>query len=277
MPTLARCEFDLTDELTGALLGNATVRVVNEVTGGLPQVYSDRAGTVALGNPFPCPDGRVGFHVAGGVFRVTSSVPGYDDRVRRYVAIGRAAETDLTLVRPMGLYSAATTYGLGDMVSRVAGTEMLLFVSLVADNLNHTPDSTTPGDTAYWMYAGKAVTGPAGSGMMVAISDEVTAITAGTGKLTFRAPNALALTAVKASLTAASSSGLVQVDINVNGVSILSTKLTIDAGEKTSVTAATAAVISSANIADDDEISIDIDSAGTGAKGLKVTLVGGAA
>lgn len=108
----------------------------------------------------------------------------------------------------------------------------------------------------------------------VALSDETTAITTGTGKAYIRAPFALTLTGVRSNLNTASSSGDPTVDINVNGSTILSTKLTIDANELTSVTAATPAVISSAAIADDDQISFDIDVAGTGAKGLKVWLYG---
>lgn len=107
----------------------------------------------------------------------------------------------------------------------------------------------------------------------VAVGDETTAITTGTAKITFRAPWAMALTEVRASLGTASSSGIVTVDINAGGVSVLSTKLTIDANEKTSTTAATAAVISNPLIGDDSEITIDIDSAGTSAAGLKVTLI----
>lgn len=110
--------------------------------------------------------------------------------------------------------------------------------------------------------------------LVVAVGDETTAITTGTAKVTFRMPYALTLTAVKASLTTASSSGIPTVDINEGGSSILSTKLTIDAGEKTSVTAATAAVVSDAALAADAEITIDIDVAGTGATGLKVYLIG---
>lgn len=110
--------------------------------------------------------------------------------------------------------------------------------------------------------------------IMVAVSDETTAIEAGTGTITFRAPYALTLTGVRASLATASSSGVVTFDINVNGSTILSTKLTIDANEKTSETAATAAVISNTAIADDDEITIDIDTAGTGAAGAKITFLG---
>lgn len=110
--------------------------------------------------------------------------------------------------------------------------------------------------------------------IMIAVSDETTAITTGNAKVTFRMPFALTLTAVRASLTTVSSSGIPTVDINEAGATILSTKLTIDASEKTSTTAATAAVISDTALADDAEITIDIDVAGTGAAGLKVYLIG---
>ena len=110
--------------------------------------------------------------------------------------------------------------------------------------------------------------------MIIAVGDETTSITTGTAKVTFRIPYAFTLTSVRASLTTASSSGIPTVDINEGGVSILSTKLTIDASEKTSTTAATAAVISDTSLADDAEITIDIDVAGTGAAGLKVYLIG---
>lgn len=108
----------------------------------------------------------------------------------------------------------------------------------------------------------------------LAISDEITALTTGTAKLTFRMPHALTLTAVRMSLTTVSSSGTPTVDINESGTTILSTKLTCDASEKTSTTAATAAVISDTALADDAEITVDIDTAGTGATGAKVWLIG---
>ena len=108
----------------------------------------------------------------------------------------------------------------------------------------------------------------------IAVSDEETALTTGNAKVTFRMPFAMTLTAVRASLTTASTSGLPTFDINEGGTTILSTKLTIDANEKTSTTAATAAVISDSALADDAEITIDIDVAGTGAKGAKVYLIG---
>ena len=108
----------------------------------------------------------------------------------------------------------------------------------------------------------------------VAISDETTALTTGTAKVTFRMPCAMTVTAVRLSLTTVSSSGTPTVDINETGTTILSTKLTCDASEKTSTTAATAAVISDSALADDAEITLDIDTAGTGATGAKVWIIG---
>jgi len=112
--------------------------------------------------------------------------------------------------------------------------------------------------------------------IIVAASDETTALTTGTSKITFRMPYAFTLSAVRASLTTAQTSGSIfTVDINDSGTTILSTKLTIDNTEKTSTTAATPPVISDTALADDAEITIDIDQVGDGtAKGLKITLIG---
>jgi hypothetical protein len=89
-------------------------------------------------------------------------------------------------------------------------------------------------------------------------------------------PFAFTLTAVRASLGVAQTSGSIfTVDVNQSGSSILGTKLTIDNTEKTSVTAATPATIVTSSLTDDAEITIDIDQVGDGtAKGLKVTLIG---
>jgi hypothetical protein len=112
--------------------------------------------------------------------------------------------------------------------------------------------------------------------IQLAASDETTALTAGTAKVTFRLPVAFTLTAVRASLTTAQASGSIfTVDINQGGSSVLGTKLTIDNTEKTSVTAATPATITTSTLTDDAEITIDIDQIGDGtAKGLKITLIG---
>ena len=111
--------------------------------------------------------------------------------------------------------------------------------------------------------------------LAVAVSDETTNITTGTAKVTFRMPFAMTVTAVRASLSTASTSGNPTFDFNEGGTSILgANKLSIDANEKTSTTAATATTISDSALADDAEITIDIDTAGTGAKGAKVYIIG---
>ena len=112
---------------------------------------------------------------------------------------------------------------------------------------------------------------------IAAASDETTALTAGTDKVTFRMPHAFTLTSVTASLTTAGTgANLVTVDIHESGTTILSTKITIDATETTSTTAATPPVISDASLAANAEMTVDIDQIDSGgvSAGLKVTLIG---
>ena len=110
----------------------------------------------------------------------------------------------------------------------------------------------------------------------LACGDEDTPLTQGTAKITFRMPFPMNLTEVRSSSKVAPTGSDLIVDINENGVSVLSTKLSIDATEKTSTTAATAAVISDSALADDAEITIDIDQIGAtiAGAGLKVWLIG---
>lgn len=110
--------------------------------------------------------------------------------------------------------------------------------------------------------------------IQMSCSDLTSNLTAGTSRAYVRAPRAFTLSEVRASLLEESSSGPVRVDVSVNGVSILYPLITIDQGEKTSLTAATPPFIENDVIEDDDEITIDIVSPGTTAKGLIVTLKG---
>jgi hypothetical protein len=133
----------------------------------------------------------------------------------------------------------------------------------------------TPTTRQVLQYVGSAWTAqfPTES-LIVAVGDETTAITTGTGKVTFRMPYAFKLTAVRASLTTASSSGLPAFNVKRNGASIFSTTLTINQSAKTSVGATTPAVLSTTDLSDDDEMTIDIDTAGTGAAGPKIYFIG---
>lgn len=111
--------------------------------------------------------------------------------------------------------------------------------------------------------------------LVVACSDESAVLVAANGVLTFRMPRGVTLTGVRASLKTAAATGTFTVNIKEGGSTILSTLLTIDATEKTSVTAVTPPVISDSALADDAEITIDIDDDADGsAVGLKITLIG---
>lgn len=145
----------------------------------------------------------------------------------------------------------------------------------------------TAAETTTGTDAGRAVSpdGLAGSDygkrvVQIQVSDpNGSAITTGDGKAYFRVPSVLNgynLVEVAAHITTVSSSGTPTIQIaNVTDtVDMLSTKITIDANEKDSSTAAAAAVIDTTkdDVATADELRIDIDVAGTGAKGLIVEL-----
>jgi hypothetical protein len=95
-------------------------------------------------------------------------------------------------------------------------------------------------------------------------------------------PHAMTVTAVRASLTTPQTGngagGTFTVDIHEGagaGTTILSTKITIENGEYTSLDATTQPVISDSALADDAQITIDVDQVGDEtATGLKVYLIG---
>jgi len=127
------------------------------------------------------------------------------------------------------------------------------------------------------VYRVPTASGSSSTEIQIAVSDEVTNLVTGTGKLTFRMPYAMTLTEVRASVTTAPTGSTIIVDINEGGSTVMTTnKLSIDASEKTSTTSATAAGITDSSLADDSEITIDIDQVGStiAGVGLKVTLKG---
>lgn len=104
-------------------------------------------------------------------------------------------------------------------------------------------------------------------------SDETSAIATGTNKVSFPLPFDCSFVDAWAGLRSVQTSGsILTVDINKAGVTILSTKLTIDNNEATSLTAATPRVISVGSGSKGDMMSIDVDQAGTGGAGLSVVL-----
>lgn len=111
--------------------------------------------------------------------------------------------------------------------------------------------------------------------IVVACSDETSAVTTGNAKIAFRMPFAATLTGVRVSLTTAPSGSNFIVDVRENGTAVLSTRASVDDGEKTSTTAVTPPVISDSSLADDSEITIDFFSVGSSfsGAGVKVTLL----
>jgi hypothetical protein len=100
-------------------------------------------------------------------------------------------------------------------------------------------------------------------------SDETTALSAATSLVSIEMPYDFVITAITAYLgTSGSTSSTI--DINYNGTSILSSAITISAGEYLQ----TNTNISTSSLLENNILSMDIDSAGTGAKGLKVWFKG---
>lgn len=155
---------------------------------------------------------------------------------------------------------------LGDKVT-VGGREFEFngkgWISVVQTDLVPTKDSTklmtsgaiydALGNITFWVG--------------FAAGDEDTPIESGTSKITFRMPFRMIVSEVRASLKTAASGAAFIADINVNGASRLSTKLSINADSKTSVGATTPAVISDGDFADDAEITIDFDQVGVAPTG----------
>lgn len=119
----------------------------------------------------------------------------------------------------------------------------------------------------------------------IVCSDRTTPIVAAIDVGSYVLPFAMTLTDVQAQLLDGATSGTFTVDINAAGSTILSTKLTIDAGETSSLTAATPYVFVAFNatttraksvpIARGAKVSMDIDDDASGdALGLIVTLIG---
>jgi len=107
----------------------------------------------------------------------------------------------------------------------------------------------------------------------LALSDETTQITTGTSKVTCNIPFSGTITGVTISLSQTGST-TTTVNIKNSGTTIFSTTPTIDANEFDSSSAAVAAVISVPTMPRFARLTFDIDTAGTGAAGLKCWITG---
>jgi hypothetical protein len=151
-----------------------------------------------------------------------------------------------------GLQTSSTTVAVSSATAPSAGMRL-------------TATSSTAGD---WQYNKAEI--------VVACSDEATALTTGTAKVTFRMPHAMTLTSVRLQVNTAPTGSVIIVDVKEAGTTIFSTKPQIATSAFTSVGGAVPGVISDTTLADDAEITINLDQIGStiAGKGLKVTLIG---
>jgi hypothetical protein len=110
--SLARYNRVVQDTAGNAISG-AHIEVRAEIPGQpLAALYSDRAGTVAIGNPFDAEsDGSFYFHVSGGAYQIrvytgSSGSPTYE-KILRYEAIGLNSESDSITQRSQRIVTAA--------------------------------------------------------------------------------------------------------------------------------------------------------------------------
>jgi hypothetical protein len=110
-------------DASGDVVAGASIRVQIEGTNALATLYSDRAGTVTLTNPFPADsNGFAQFFVRGGAYKITASKSSFT-QIWRYVGIGTASEKDIgdltaqsAGLTPKGDWAAGTGYEIGDAV-----------------------------------------------------------------------------------------------------------------------------------------------------------------
>lgn len=201
--------------------------------------------------------------------------------------------------------TARTSIGLGNVentaLSTWTGTSTIVtvgtlssgdatgIVSAASDTAAGKVELATAAETTTGTDTGRAVTpdGLAGSifgtqvvQILVFDDSQDTAVADGAGDVFFRVPstmNGMNLVGVAACVQTAGTTGTTDIQIHnvTQAADMLTTKITIDSGETDSSTAATAAVIDTANddVATGDRLRIDVDAVSTtAAKGLLVEL-----
>ena len=188
----------------------------------------------------------------------------------------------LTNTRPTG--AATGVQAIARVLSQDASNGVIQVISagrtndlpnLTADTLWYGNGSAVPTEASI-TAAGRAILDDADAAAQrvtmgvtedtgLAVSDEETDLVGSTtvALSTFHAQRAGTWSEILIGVTTAPTGSTLTADVHLNGTTVFSTKPTIDATEKTSVTAATAAVLSTTAYAKGDLIELFCDSAGT--------------
>ena len=167
-------------------------------------------------------------------------------------------------------------------VSKKATLDNVLAVydSQTATMTNKTFDANGTGNSISNIDLADIATTAKTESISIALGDESTVLAAASTTVpvtSFHMPYGFTLTNVKVGCTiAGTGAALLTVDVHEAGTTVLSTKVTVDATEKTSGTAATAAVISDSALAVDSliEVFVDVIDTDNVAAGVKVYLIG---
>jgi hypothetical protein len=118
------------------------------------------------------------------------------------------------------------------------------------------------------------ITGGGQTPVQIPCSDRITPIPIANNIMSWPFPLDKTILGIFAYVTSPATSGTFTIRVKVNGTSILSTPITIDAGEKTSLSAVTLPALSATDFMQGDELTVDItDDADGTVSGLILTLI----
>jgi len=137
MPNMSRFQRTIVDT-AGNIQASPTITVRDATTNALVSLFSNRAGTTGITNPFTgTVDGLAGFYVAGGAYNVTAT-KGAFTITWNFVAIGTAQEYDIEGIQDLITSSIPTSFASG---------------TVSAPSIAHTGDS----NTGFWFPASDTI------------------------------------------------------------------------------------------------------------------------
>lgn len=205
---------------------------------------------------------------------------------RTTLGLGTLATQSATITDYLTTASAASTYQPldADLTDLADGSLTGTLVAAATTSARGSVELATDGETA----ASVAVQGSDARlvnatkvEIGIALSDETSDNTASSTvpKVTFRMPFAMTITSLRCSLTKAATGGELVVDVHLSGATIMTTnKLSVDASELTSTTAATSHTLTTTSVSDDSLLELFIDQVGTTTdntgEGVKIWIIG---